>query len=329
MNLLLLGGTSFVGRAMAEVALARGHTLTLFHRGKTGPDLFPEARHIHGDRTTDLGLLGGQHWDAVIDTSGYHPRHVAASAQALTGAVQRYVFISTISVYADFAQRGITEDAPLARFEAEPDSDAITGATYGPFKVQCEEAVQTAFPDGALIIRPGLIVGPHDPTDRFTYWVRRAAHPGPMLAPEGPDVPMQVIDVRDLATWTIDLVEAGATGIYNATGAPITLGAVLDAARASSSTPAEPVWVDAETLQAHGVAPWSDLPLWVPASDASTVGLTDVAIGRATAAGLQFRPLQQTVADTLAWDTARKPAPLKTGIAPEREQELLGALRGE
>lgn len=231
MRLLLLGGTVFLGKHIAEAALAAGHDVTLFHRGQHGRDLFPTARHVFGDRDGGLGVLAGQSFDAVIDTSGYLPRVVRQSLRQLNRTCPHYTFISSINAYASLVEIGVTEDAPRAQLPSETEEDVSTW--YGALKARCELDVQEAFGDRALVIRPGLIVGPDDASDRFTYWVARGARDGEMLAPGRPDRPVQVIDVRDLAAWTLAMVEHGASGTYNAAGpeSPLTMGEVLAACR--------------------------------------------------------------------------------------------------
>jgi 2'-hydroxyisoflavone reductase len=328
MKLLILGGTVFLGRHLVEAALARGHEVTLFNRGRTNPDLFPQVEQLRGDRDGDLAALRGRRWDAAIDTSGYVPRIVRASAALLAGAVERYTFISTISVYADFRSRGRGEDAPLGTLD-DPTAEEVTGPAYGPLKALCERAAEEAMPGRVLVIRPGLLVGPHDPTDRFTYWPARVARGGDVLAPGRPDRPVQIIDVRDLAEWNIRMVEAGGTGVYNATGPAdvLTMGRLLDTCRAVSGD-TRIVWVDEAFLLDRGVTPWTELPLWVPDTE-DHAGFASVSVERAKAAGLTFRPLAETVRDTLAWDALRPAnADRRAGLRPEREADLLAAWRG-
>ena len=324
MRILILGGTVFLGRHLAAAALARGHAVTLFNRGKSGPELFPEAEHLRGDRTNDLSALEGRNWDAVIDTCGYVPRVVRASAERLAGAVERYVFISTVSVYADTSQIGITEEAPTGTTQ-DPTTEEVTGETYGPLKVLCEAAVERALPGRALVIRPGLIVGPHDPSDRFAYWPRRLARGGEVLAPGNPDAPVQFIDVRDLAEWTVRLVESSATGIFNATGPeqPLTMRAVLEACRKVAGTDATLTWIPDDFLLEAKVAPYSEFPLWIP-DDPKHAGFSRMSIRKAFDAGLTFRPLAETAQDTLAWDASLPVEKQHRGsLTPEREAELL------
>lgn len=324
MKLLVLGGTVFLGRHIARMALDRGHQVTLFNRGQTNPGLFPTAEEIHGDRANGLDALDGRSWDAVIDTSGYVPRIVRMSAEALSERCAHYTFISSISVYRSLARPGATEDEPAGTLD-DPSVEDVTGESYGPLKALCEDAVRSAFPGDSLIVRPGLIVGPDDPTDRFTYWTVRVARGGEVLAPVGPEVPVQVIDVRDLASWTLDLAERRVTGTFHATGLPgsVTLGALLEASRAASGSNGRITWVDEPFLLERKVQPWSDLPLWV-GSAPEIAGFSAVDVSRAVRAGLRFRPIEETVGDTLAWHAQRgSEAPLRAGLAMAREQQLL------
>ncbi|MFZ5880244.1 MAG: NAD-dependent epimerase/dehydratase family protein [Chloroflexota bacterium] len=323
MKILILGGTRFLGRHLVDSALARGHEVTLFNRGRTNPDLFPQAHTIRGDRGTDLALLSGGSWDAVIDTCGYLPRIVRMSAQALRDAVGSYVFISSISVYADFRKLGISESDAVGVLREE--TEQITDESYGPLKALCEQAVRDVFDARALIMRPGLIVGPQDPTDRFTYWPVRVARGGEVLAPDRPDGFTQVIDARDLSDFIIHLIEEKVAGTFNATGLPaaLTFGELLETCKQVSGSEATIRWASAEFLAQNKVAPWSDLPAWLP-DDGEDAGFAHVDVSRAVAAGLTFRPLAGTVRDTLDWAAAR-PAnhEWRAGLKPEREGELL------
>lgn len=321
MDILVIGGTRFLGRHIVEAALAAGHRLTLFNRGQTNPELFPEAEKLRGDRTSDLSALQGRHWDAAIDICGYVPRVVRASAEALAGAVDHYTFISSISVYADFKQTGIDESTPTGVLK-DPTTEEITDETYGPLKALCEQTVEQALPGRALIIRPGYIVGPDDPTDRFTYWPHRVALGGEMLAPGDPESPVQFIDVRDLAEWIVRLVSDKTTGCYNATGPDyrLELGRLLAECKQLTNSDAHFIWADEAFLEEHKV----DLPIWTPASE---IGIGAVNCQNAIDAGLIFRPLSETIRATLAFDISR-PADytLRAGLAKEREAELLKTL---
>ena len=305
MKLLVLGGTKFLGRAIVGEALARGHELTLFNRGTTNAELFPEAEKLRGDRTEDLGALDGRSWDAVIDPSGYVPGVVRASAEALRDS-GRYVFISSISVYPDFDEVR-SEGDPVAELgDAPVDALAPDFSNYGSLKALCEAEVEEVFGERSLIVRPGLIVGPHDPTGRFTYWPHRLARGGRILAPGPPERRAQFVDVRDLATWIVDAVERGLSGVFNATNEGTPWGELLAGA--------DVTWVSDDHLQAHEVGEWMELPLWI----AGTGMRVDVE--KAVSAGLRFRPVAQTIAGA-----ADAPAVDGVGLTPEREAELLAA----
>jgi 2'-hydroxyisoflavone reductase len=330
MKILIIGGTRFLGRHLVDSALARGHEVTLFNRGKSNPDLFLNIETIRGDREHDLEKLtqAGREWDAVIDTSGYVPRIVRLSAQSLERGVGRYVFISSISVYAGFSKIGIDENDPVGKIEDES-FEEITGESYGPLKALCEKAVQDIYGDGALIIRPGLIVGPHDPTDRFTYWPVRVARGGDVLAPQKPDVPIQIIDVRDLSDFIIKLIEENASGIYNATGpdTELTLGTLLDVSKQVSKSDATYKWASVDFLNQHKVEAWSDMPVWVPDTE-EDAGFSRVDVSKAINNGLTFRPLEETVRDTLDWANTRPPDhEWRAGLTAERESEILAVLK--
>lgn len=325
MRLLILGGTLFLGRHLVEVALAEGHEVTLFNRGRTNPDLFPGVEKLHGDRTTDLSALAGRSWDAAIDTCGNLPRVVRASAALLADVVEHYTFVSSISVYSDFTRPDMDESGPVGTLD-DSTIEEITGATYGPLKALCEQAAEAAMPGRVLSVRSGLIVGPHDPTDRFTYWPVRVQRGGDMLAPVGPDYAVQFIDVRDLAAWCLAMAERRQVGTFNVTGHPTPLGAVLDAARLATGSDANVVWMDEAFLTAHDVAPWSELPMWLTSDRQAMLRIN---VDRALATGLEFRPVADTVRATLDWHATRDgDGSLRAGLAPEREGELLAAWRG-
>ena len=338
MNLLILGGTRFVGRHLATAALARGHQLTLFNRGQHSSTASSNVETIVGDRNTDLAKLHGRRWDAVIDTCGYLPRTVKAAADVLSRLVDRYVFISSLSVYADFTQFGIDETAPLTsltneqldtanQIDSSGQTSAVTyGAMYGGLKVLCERTAEEVMPNRVLTIRPGLIVGPHDYTDRFTYWVVRVARGGEVVAPGPPDRFVQFIDARDLANWIVTMIEGGKTGIYNANGLPneLTMEGMLDECKTVSGSDASFTWVDEDFLLREKVAPWSEMPLWLPEKAASHMKrFMFIDSSKAVADGLTFRPLRETVGDTLAWYEDRANEELKAGIDRERELTLL------
>jgi 2'-hydroxyisoflavone reductase len=343
MKLLILGGTQFIGRHLTEAALAAGHKVTLFNRNRHGAGLFPEVETLTGDRLGDLGALDGRTWDAVIDTSAYTPAVARRSAERLQHAVGHYTFVSTVSVYRDFAQLEMDETAPVgtitdrdvqAAHTAERAGESVGAEAYGPLKARCEEAVKAVFPGGALIVRPGLVVGPYDYTDRFTYWVRRVGLAGKswgggVLAPGRPEQRVQFIDARDLAMWLLAATEAGTTGTFNATGpdSTLTLGTLFETCRRVLNPEAELVWVDDAFLLERGLSA-GDLMPWLP-SEAMPgwEGFFSLDVRKAVAHGLTFRPLETTVRDTSSWDRARGDEPLRSGLTPERETALLNEWR--
>jgi 2'-hydroxyisoflavone reductase len=330
-KLLVLGGTVFLGRHLVEVAIAAGHEVTLFNRGQNNPDLFPEVEKLRGDRDGGLDPLRGRRWDAVVDTCGYVPRLVRASARLLSDTVDHYTFISSCSVYLERPVPRIDEDSPV--HEAPPDGMEDVAEAYGPLKVGCELAAEAAMPGRVLSVRAGLIVGPFDSSNRFTYWVRRMAEGGEVLAPGRPERDVQVIDARDLATWVLRMAERRQAGVYNAVGPAerLTMRDLLDACNAPR---ARVTWVSEDFLLQRAVEPWTEMPLWLP-DDPANMAFFKVDCRRALADGLTFRPLEQTARDTLRWELARS-APSKTapsglsvraGMERERERRLLEAWR--
>lgn len=321
MKILFLGGTIFLGRWMVEEASRRQHEITLFNRGTHNPELFPEVEKIHGDRDGGLEALEGRKWDAVIDTCGYLPRVVRASAVKLKGQVDNYIFISSISVYADPPYAAMDEAAPLAQMP-DPTVEQITGETYGPLKALCEQAVITVYSSRSLIIRPGLIVGPYDPSDRFTYWPSHVAKGGEIAAPGSPDYPVQFIDVRDLGEWILDLAEKQASGIYHATGPeqPLTMLEFLTTCKEVTSSNADFSWLNDEFLADQKVEPFTEMPLWVPGE---YTNLHRMNIQPALSTGLRFRPLENTIADTWEWDRERPQKTHRSGLTRLREEQLL------
>lgn len=351
LDILVLGGTGFLGPHFVAAARARGHRLTLFNRGKSNPGLFAgdgfdDIEQLRGDRKTDLSALEGtRRWDAVLDTSAYIPDDVTRSARLLAPRVGQYLMVSTISVYAANDTPGQDEDAPLATLP-DPTVTEVTGETYGGLKALCERAAEAELPGRTTIVRPGLIVGPGDTTDRFTYWPARADRGGEILAPGTPQDPTQFIDVRDLAAFLLLALERRHVGIYNA-DAPagsITMGRLLETCRDVSRRmntiycvrapcPQPPghdaslTWVPADFLAAQGVSPWQDLPAWIPA-EGEYAGFGRVSTTRAHAIGLRIRPLEDTVGDTLAWWRElpeERRAKLKAGLAADREAAVLAA----
>ncbi|MCY0876973.1 MAG: NAD-dependent epimerase/dehydratase family protein [Firmicutes bacterium] len=323
MRLLILGGTVFLGRHLADAALMRGHKVSLFNRGQTNPHLYSNVEMLHGDRDGNLDALRGRDWDAVIDTSGYVPRVVRQSVEVLKDVVRHYTFVSSISVYADFSKVGMDEQAPVATLEDQASEDV--SLYYGALKAECERHVQSTFASRALIIRPGLLVGPHDPTDRFTYWVRRFGQGGEVLVPGRRDLPVQFIDTRDLAEWMIRMVESKTSGVFNATGPKerLTMGELVDGLTDAIPSSAKATWVSEAFLQAQDVKEWTEMPLWI--SDRTDwPGFSSFNLNLAIAQGLTYRSLRETIQDTWRWDLTRPQASgLKAGLSHEREVTLL------
>ena len=325
MRLLLLGGTRFLGRAIAEAALARGHELTLFHRGVSNPALWPQAAHRIGDRMRDLDTLSGAAFDAVIDTNGFEVFAVRKAARALRGAA-RYVFVSSISVYADPSR--MDEDGPV-HSQSDAENATLALENYGALKAACEHALEEELPGRVLSVRAGKIDGPHDVDGRFRWWLCRIARGGEVLAPGDPEAIVQEIDVRDLAAWIVHAAETGLTGAVNATGEPMTMRAFLETIRSTLASNARFTWVPDEILTGDGVGPYSEMPYWLPKS----VGARAVPIERAKGAGLRFRPVAETVRDTWewlerSWDAeahvrAQRRLDVPAGIDAEREARLL------
>ncbi len=344
MDLLILGGTAFLGPETVEAAKARGWKITLFNRGKTHADLFPDLEKIRGDRDPTKGdglkniekaISEGRRWDAVIDNSGYRPQDVRASAELLKKVAKQYVFISTVSVYASTDKAFPDESAPLGKLD-EPEKAAVSNETYGPLKAACEQAAIAVFGDRCTVLRPGLIVGPGDPTDRFTYWPVRIAQGGRVLIP-GPKDPWRAyvafVDVRDLAEFGVRCIADGHGGIYNVLGPSglLTFDEMVFGCKAVVSTPVEFVPVDEAFLMQHQVSPWMGLPLWIPQGEEPD-GMGTASRAKAVAAGCTFRPLADTARDTIAWWAKGHPGPYSWGTNPRqpglslaREAELLAA----
>ena len=330
LKLLILGGTGFLGPHIVEAATRRGHTMTLFNRGKTHPGLFPDLEKLHGDRKTDMKALEGRKWDAVIDTSAYIPADVTRSATLLAPNVHQYLLISTVSVYAKIDKPGLDETAPLAT-TTEPDAEKVTNENYGALKALCEKAAEKAAPGKVTVVRPGLIVGPGDSTDRFTYWPVRVVRGGEVLAPGSPKDFTQFIDVRDLADFIVLCLEKKILGTFNADAqaGSITMGRFLDTCKRVSNSNATFTWADPKFLEEQKIGPWGDMPAWIPAIG-DDAGFGQVSAAKAKAAGLRYRPLDDTVRDTLAWfrtEPAEHQAKLKSGLSAEREAEALKAWR--
>jgi nucleoside-diphosphate-sugar epimerase len=325
MRILFIGGARFVGRAMAEAALSRGHAVTLLHRSPSADPVLAPAEHVLTDRDVDLSPISGREFDATIDVCAYVPRQVRDLATALDGRGGHHVFVSTMSVFADTDEAGLDENAALVQLD-DPTTEDVTGETYGGLKVLCEQQAHSSYDDAALtVLRPTYVIGPYDSTGRFTWWVRRVARGGEVLAPGPHWLPMQVIDARDLAEWTLDLVEKAVPGTFNAITPtpPFGFGDLLDATvRAVGPADTTLTWVDAGWLRDQRET-YSSLPLWTEGEPEWTLAADPT---KALAAGLSPRALTQTIADTWDWVTQKQPAPVPGwGITSEREAELLAA----
>ena len=339
LDMLILGGTGFLGPAVVEEAIRRGHSMTLFNRGKTNPHLFPELEKMQGDREQGIEALeaavtNGRRWDVVIDTSAYIPSHVEASAGLVADLARQYVILSTVGVYADHSVPA-DESSAVAVVDDEwvADIDTIRDslANYGAMKARCEKAAEAAMPGRVTVIRPGLIVGPMDRSDRFTYWAVRVSRGGEVLAPGDGSDPVQLVDARDLAFWILDCIEGQVTGVFNAISprGRWDMVEMLAAIKGAFATDARFTWVDNEFLEQQEVAAWTDLPVWIPAKD-EYAAFHLVSTQKAVAAGLKFRPLADTARDTVAWCNDAKGPDYEfgekgAGISSQREAELLSA----
>ena len=324
MRILTIGGTRFFGRAFVEETARRGHEVAVFHRGESEPAGLADVEHLHGDRTRGLDVLGGRSWDAVLDTCAFVPRAIREVEGAMGDLIGHYTLVSSLSVHPDDLPVGATEDTSTYP-PPFPDTEDVTDETYGPLKVACEAEAAARFAGRLLVIRPGYIVGPQDPTDRFTYWVRRAADGGEMLAAGPLDAPIQGIDARDLGTFALDRIEAADTGTYGVVGPaePVTTFSVLESARTAAGADTSFVWAEPEFVLGLGDQHETWFPMWHP----HLPGFHSYDAGKATAAGLRPRPFDETIADTLAWDRERGRPPLAAGMTAEKERELLDAWR--
>ena len=329
LKILFLGGTGFLGPHTVNAALAQGHEVTLFNRGKTNPEMFSELEKIKGDRNTDdIKKLANREWDIVIDTSAYYPRSVNLAMEVLKNNVKQYLFVSTISVYANWSKPGMDESTPVGTTE-NPAIEEVNGETYGPLKALCEQAAEKHMPGKVCVIRPGLIVGPRDKTDRFTYWPVRIKKGGDVLAPGDGNDFIQFIDVRDLAEWMVHCVEKNINGIFNAqsNGRDITMRQLLDTCVSTLNPKANLVWVDTDFLEKHQVAPWQEMPVWIPAAG-DYAGSGMMSSKKAYANGLKQRPIQTIVKDCHTWFAdlpAERQAKLRAGISAEKEAKVLAA----
>ena len=328
MKLLLLGGTSFLGKHIAEAALSKGHDVTLFNRGKTNPGLFPEADKLVGDRETgDLAALKKGEWDAVIDTSGYTPGKVEQTAELLKGRINRYIFASSISVYKEFLT-GEAHEGDETGHLANSETEEVNGETYGPLKALCEQKLEEILPGEVLSIRPGLIVGPDDTTDRFTYWVKRFSEGGNVLVPGSKERVIQWIDVRDLAQWIILMTEEKESGVYNVTGPRqgYSMKEFVEDLKFIAPPDTSAQWVEDSFLVERNIAPFTDLPLWIPVNEQYPDGFILADYTHALNKGLVLRNPRETVEDTLIWlKTKEGAAALKAGLTEEQEAELLSS----
>jgi 2'-hydroxyisoflavone reductase len=320
MRLLVIGGTVFLGRHLVKLAMAAGHQVTTLNRGTLALAEQANIERLIADREGDLSVLSGRTFDAVVDTCGYYPQKIRHSLKVLSGCVGTYVFISTISVYGDFSAIGISENHPIMH------TGPGESGNYGSLKADCESVVAELMPECSLIIRPGLIAGPYDPTDRFTYWPARFARGGKIAVPDRFDRLVQFIDVRDLATWLLRLIEAQARGVYIATGPEgrLSIGDFFDACDRTVGKDCEMVKVEEAVLEKAEVEPWTELPLWIPAAKRNLAGAMRLDRNKAIEAGLTCRPIEDTIADTLKWDQTRDPSiPRLAGLSAERELALV------
>jgi 2'-hydroxyisoflavone reductase len=334
LRILILGGTSFIGPHQVSYALDRGHTITLFNRGRTNTDLFPEVERLKGDRNDDLEALKGRTWDVVIDNSASNPDWVRATAQLLKDSVDRYFYVSSRSAYSDTSRIPMTADAPTFTFQTAgvaPDTETAR-LPYGLRKAMSEREAQEAFPGRAAIFRPGLIIGPRDETDRFTYWPVRIHRGGEVLAPGDQSDPVQIIDARDFSEWMIRMAEDGHSGVFNAVGpaTPRPMAELLYGIRAVTTAETTFTWVDADFLAGHEIRPYAEMPVWLPPTEGRE-GYARFDMSPEVALGLTYRSLAVTTRDTLEYHFSRPPerqANLRAGISAEREAEVLAAWHG-
>ncbi len=335
-SILVLGGTGFIGPHIITAALARGHQVTMFNRGKTRPELFPDVEKLRGDRDGQLDALKDRKWDAVVDTSGYVPRIVKMSAELLAPNIGQYIFISSVSVYAPNAPVGADETAPLEKL-LDPTSEDIKGngfKNYGALKALSEQAAEAAMPGRVANVRPGLIVGPGDMTGRYTHWPTRLSEGGEVLCPGDGSTPVQYIDSRDLATWLVHLIETNTVGVFNALGPAkrITMKDVIDQTNAAVGGKGQPVWVDWKFLEKKEVMPWAEMPMWIP-NEGEDASFGTNSNARAVKAGLTFRPIGDTAKDTLAWlptlpEDQRQRA-RSSGIKRDKEDKILAEWKAQ
>ncbi|MFV0374849.1 NAD-dependent epimerase/dehydratase family protein [Microbacterium sp.] len=324
---LVLGGTEFLGVHLVEALVAAGWNVTLFNRGITQPEVFGSLERLRGDRDGDVSALDGRTWDVVFDLSAFHPDQVDRTADHLVGRCGHYVFVSSVSAYADFRRSGTTEEAPLGQLD-DPAPTEVDGASYGPLKALCEARVTDLFAS-RTIVRPTVVVGPHDPSDRLTYWVLRLSEAGQHVVPPDLDAAVQCIDARDLAVWMVQLGASRDNGVYNAAADYTPFACLARVIADAAGVELQPVQLTEEQMAAEEVRPWLDLPLWLPPADLNMRGFFQVDASRAVSAGLSTRPLADTVRDTLEWARARDADELRIGLSRERDAELVARYSGK
>lgn len=335
MKVLIIGGTRFLGKALVAEAMKRGHEITLFNRG-TNKEIFPEVEHLIGDRDSDLSLLKNRKWDVAIDTCGFAPHQIKKAAAVLGDNIEYYTYISSISVYKDWIPHNITEDyllqsMPKDKLKAVEEGSISHYEYYGALKVLCEAEAEKHWPGRVLHIRAGLLVGPFDYTDRLPYWVQRIEQGGKVMVPGHPDRPVQLIDIKDLATWVFNMAEIRKAGTFNVTGPDyeLTMAELLNTCKAVTNSDAEFVWADEQFVLEHKIQPWTEMPLWIPEhfpleeEKEPWKGSFRISIEKAVAAGLSFRPLEDTIHDVYRWEMDRQDTVRKVGISRDKEQELL------
>ncbi len=345
MKILIIGGTKFLGHHLTKESLSKGHQVTLFNRGVSNPELFPEAVKLRGDREKDLKILENRQWDAVIDTCGYLPNVVKKSAELLTNNVSHYTFISSISVYTQFYSSKTSENSPVCKitedelFQAAkiPTDGGLNPTMYDSFypglKASCEKTVEELFPGKTFIPRPGLIVGPYDYEGRFEYWCKRISEGGDVLCPDQLDRrKIKFIDCRDLTKWIVSMIESKETGIYNTTGPEenLTLKMFFDECKRVSGGDAKFIEASDEFLIKSRINSWRDFPYWIPMNDENFKGVFDVKNDKAILKGLTFRPISETIKDTISWLASKKySSETKVGLARTQELKLIKRIKKE